>query len=205
MQAKICGLTTDNQVKVAVEYRADFCGFILNYPKSHRHIEYKIAKKLTKIKKENTKFVGVFVNPSLEEISRYSELNFDYFQIYGDYTKDEIIEIKSRSKKKIIIALQIEKELDIQKYKLYEKVADIVLFDSTGLHKSISWNYDWLNNVSSTIIKMVAGNISIDKLESLKKIADIVDVSGALETNKVKDTLKIKKFLKKIEKINGNY
>ena len=79
------------------------------------------------------------------------------------------------------------------------------MFDSTGLHKSISWNYDWLNNVSSTITKMVAGNISIDKLESLKKIADIVDVSGALETNKVKDTLKIKKFLKKIKKINGNY
>ena len=205
MQAKICGLTTEDQVKVAVEHYAGFCGFILNYPKSHRYIEYKIAKKLTNIKKGNTKFVGVFVNPSLEEIKKYSELNFDYFQIYGNYTKDEIIKIRTDSKKKIIIALQIEEELDVQKYKLYENCADIVLFDSTGLHKSISWNYEWLNNIPSTIIKMVAGNIGVDKLESLKKIADIVDVSGALETNKVKDTLKIKKFLEAINKINDNY
>ena len=202
MQAKICGLTTEDQVKIAIENRAGYCGFILNYPKSHRHIQYNVAKKLTNIKKGNTKFVGVFVKPSFKEIEKYSKLNFDYFQIYGNYTKDEIIQIKSNSKKKIIIALQIEKELDVQKYKLYEKIADIVLFDSVGLHKSMSWNYEWLKDIPPTIIKMVAGNISIDKLENLKKIADIVDVSGALETNKVKDINKIKKFIAEVKKIS---
>ena len=49
---------------------------------------------------------------------------------------------------------------------------------------------------------MIAGNISIDMLESLKKITDIVDVSGALETDKVKDLNKIKIFLNKIKVIN---
>ena len=49
---------------------------------------------------------------------------------------------------------------------------------------------------------MLAGNLNIDILENLKKITDIVDVSGALETNKVKDTKKIIEFLKKIKKIN---
>ena len=49
---------------------------------------------------------------------------------------------------------------------------------------------------------MLAGNINIDMLENLKKITDIVDVSGALETDKVKDLNKIKNFLKKIKQIN---
>ena len=49
---------------------------------------------------------------------------------------------------------------------------------------------------------MLAGNINIDMLENLKKITDIVDVSGALETDKVKDIIKIKTFLEKVKKIN---
>ena len=49
---------------------------------------------------------------------------------------------------------------------------------------------------------MIAGNINIDKLEKVSKLADIVDVSGALETNKVKDNNKIKKFLRKIKNLN---
>jgi len=56
--------------------------------------------------------------------------------------------------------------------------------------------------VSIQVKKMIAGNITIDKLENLIGLADIVDVSGALETNKVKDINKIKKFATEIKKIN---
>ena len=49
---------------------------------------------------------------------------------------------------------------------------------------------------------MVAGNVDIDKLDNISNLADIVDVSGALETNKLKDTDKIKKFLNKVKEIN---
>ena len=55
----------------------------------------------------------------------------------------------------------------------------------------------------SSVTKMLAGNINIDILDSLKEITDIVDVSGALETDQVKDIIKIKKFLDKIKKINA--
>ena len=48
---------------------------------------------------------------------------------------------------------------------------------------------------------MVAGNITINKLKYLKNYADIVDVSGALETNKRKDIKKIKEFVKQIRKL----
>ena len=52
---------------------------------------------------------------------------------------------------------------------------------------------------------MVAGNITIDKIQNLAGLADTIDVSGALETNKVKDIDKIKKFTVKINKISNAY
>jgi len=202
MEAKVCGLTTTKQVEECVSYGADFCGFILNYKKSHRFINYQIAANLTRVKKLKTSYVGVLVNPSKEELKIFSSLNLDYFQIYADYSKEQIDEIKNNYKKKIIMSIQIKREQDVLKYKIYEKVADIILFDSSGLHRSLSWNYDWIKQVPSSVTKMLAGNIDIDMLENLKEITDIVDVSGALETDKVKDLNKIKNFLNKIKQIN---
>ena len=202
MQAKVCGLKTAEEVKTCVSNNANYCGFILNYEKSHRFINYQIAEKLTQINKQSSFYVGVLVSPSEEEFKKFSNLNIDYFQIYGDYSEEQLKEIKIKYKKKIIISLQIKQEQDILKYKIYEKVADIILFDSSGLHQSLSWNYNWIKQVPSFITKMLAGNINIDMLENLKKITDIVDVSGALETDKVKDLNKIKNFLTEVKKIN---
>ena len=50
---------------------------------------------------------------------------------------------------------------------------------------------------------MIAGDITINKLDDLYNLADIIDVSGALETNKVKDINKIKNFITKKKKINA--
>jgi phosphoribosylanthranilate isomerase len=202
MQAKICGLTTAEHVQTCLNYGASFCGFILNYKKSHRFIDYKTAEILTNIPKQNTSYVGVFVDPTEEELEQYSKLKLDYFQIYGNFNSDDISKIKDKYKKKIIVALQIKEKKDILNYKTFEQVADIILFDSSGLHQSLSWNFNWVKDVPQSITKMLAGNINMDTLENLKKITDIVDVSGALETDKVKDVKKIKEFLNKIKKIN---
>ena len=202
MQAKVCGLSTAKQIETCVEYGANFCGFILNYKKSHRFINYQTAEQLTRINKKNTAYVGVLVNPTIEQLKKFSNLNLDYFQIYGDFNAEQISEIKSKYNKKIIMALQIKEEQDVLKYKTYQKAADIILFDSSGLHQSLSWNYNWIKTVPSSVTRMLAGNIDIDMLKNLKKMTDIVDVSGALETNKVKNLIKIKNFLNRIKKIN---
>lgn len=202
MQAKICGLKTAEQVECSIKYGANFCGFILNYKKSHRFIDYQTADKLTTIDKKNSAYVGVLVNPTTDELKTFSKLNLDYFQIYGDLTGEEVASIKSKYNKKIIIALQIKEERDVLKYKTYEDTADIVLFDSSGLHQSLSWNYNWIKIVPSSITKMLAGNINMDMLQNIKDITDIVDVSGALETDKVKDIIKIKTFLERLKQIN---
>ena len=202
MKVKVCGLSTTKQVKTCVELGANYCGFILNYPKSHRYIQLEKAKELTNIKKKNTEYVGVLVNPKNKELEKFSKLNIDYFQIYGNFNEQFISKIKSKYKKKIIVAIQVKKEEDVFNYKKFEKVADIILWDSSGLENSISWNFEWIKLIPNNVIKMIAGNINIDKLEKIFNLADIVDVSGALETNKVKDINKIKKFTNKIKIIN---
>tara|TARA_B100000780_G_scaffold278734_1_gene253409 strand:- start:250 stop:861 length:612 start_codon:yes stop_codon:yes gene_type:complete len=202
MKVKICGISNIKDLKFCIDNGADFCGFILNYPKSHRFISFEKALELTSLKRKETKFVGVLVNPNDEELKVYSKLNLDYFQIYGNYDNKKIIEIKAKYKKKIILSLQIKNKKDILNYKNVMDSADIILWDSSGLEESVSWKYDWIKSAPDNITKMIAGNIDIDKLEVISKLADIVDVSGALETNKVKDLYKIKKFLKKIKELN---
>jgi len=59
-----------------------------------------------------------------------------------------------------------------------------------------------LKPVSTKVEKMIAGNITFDKIKNLVNLADTIDVSGALETNKVKDINKIKKFITEIKKFN---
>ena len=203
MKVKICGLSTAEQVQTSIKYGADFCGFILNNPKSHRFIEFEKAKELTKIEKKNTKYVAVLVNPDENELEKFSKLNIDYFQIYGNYNSNLISNIKSKFNKKIIATIQVKNEKDVLNYKQFQDVADIILWDSSGLEYSLDWNFNWIRSVPNNITKMIAGNINIDKLKKILKLADIVDVSGALETNKVKDIIKIKNFLNSLKKLNN--
>mgnify|MGYP001440463019 CR=1 FL=1 len=202
MKVKVCGLSTPEQVKTCVDNNASFCGFILNYPKSHRYITYENAHKLTQVNRLKTKYVGVLVRPTVEELKKFSNLNLDYFQIYGDYDDKYLFDIKNKYKKKIIMALQITKKEDVFNYEKVKNSADIILWDSSGLEKSIAWTYDWIKSVPNNITKMIAGDITIEKVRKISDFADIIDVSGALETNKVKDINKIIKFLNETSKIN---
>jgi len=203
MKLKVCGLSNPLDVETCVKNKVDYCGFILNYPKSHRFISIDKAKNLTKINKINSKFVGVLVKPTEKELENFSKLNFDYFQLYGDYNVEDLNKLKKKYNKKIITAIQVKKKDDVNNYKTVEKGSDIILWDSSGYEESLSWDYNWIRPISTKVEKMVAGNISIEKLNDLIGLADIIDVSGALETNKVKDIVKIKKFANQIKKINN--
>ena len=203
MKVKVCGLTNSNHLKTCIDLNADYCGFILNYPKSHRSIQIEKAKQLTSIEKKNTKYVGVLVEPKTQELEKFSKLNIDYFQLYGNYDEKSINEIKLKFNKKIIVTIQVRNKEDVFKYKQFEKIADIILWDSSGFELSLDWNLDWIKLIKTNTTKMIAGNINVDKLEKIFKFADIVDVSGALETNKVKDISKIKNFLNSLKKLNN--
>ena len=202
MKLKVCGLSKLDDVKACISENVQYCGFILNYPKSHRYISFEKAKILTSLKKNKTKFVGVLVDPKESELEFFSKLNLDFFQLYGKFNNKYLFDIKKKFKIKIISTIQVKKKEDVIKYKTIEKASDIILWDSSGYQESLGWNFNWLKLVKTKTKKMIAGNINTKKLKKLVNLADIIDVSGALETNKVKDIIKIKKFISEINKVN---
>ena len=204
MDAKICGVKDSNTLNYIINHKhfPKFIGFITNYPKSKRYIEYKNLKKLINVKKKGTNFVSVLVNPNEYILEKIKNLNFDYFQLY-DVSPEKTKFIKEKYNKKIISALTIEKKADINMYKEYEAISDIILFDSKGYEKSVAFDHEMLNDVPNHINRMLAGNIQYnDNLDKYSKIADIIDISGSLETSGEKDISKINIFLNNIKKIN---
>ena len=204
MKSKICGISDSRTLEFLTNhlFSPEFIGFIVNFPKSKRFVNLKKLKELLKINKKKSQYVAVLVKPDKKILNEIKDLPFDYYQIY-DSEPDEIEEIKNIYSKKIIMALTIQKTQDIERYKFYEKNADIFLFDSKGYEKSMSFNHSLLKNFKFDKEVMLAGNIKInDNLENFKEIADIIDISGGVETSGFKDISKIEIFLQKIKKVN---
>ena len=85
----------------------------------------------------------------------------------------------------------------------YNELADIILFDSKGYEKSLSFDHQLIKNLKIDKELMLAGNIHVeDNLKNYKEIADTIDISGGLETSGLKDTSKINIFLNKVKQIN---
>lgn len=204
MQVKICGISDPITLKFLTEHphSPKFIGFIVNYPKSKRYVEINKLKDLLKIDKKNSSYVAVLVKPNTKILEEIKNLPFDYYQVY-DCDPKEIKDIKEIYNKKIITAFTVQSLDDVKKYNLYSDVSDIFLFDSKGYEKSMSFEHELIKNIKFNKEVMLAGNIQVnDELEKFKKIADIIDISGGVETSGVKDISKIEIFLNKIKKIN---
>ncbi len=204
LKSKICGVSDSATLKYIVNhnYPPKFVGFITNYQKSKRFVPLEKLKELLKIDKKNSKYVSILVNPDDQILEQIKDLPFDYYQLYN-CTPVKTEAIKRKYNIKIITALTVENIDHINNYKLYKDIADIYLFDGKGYEKSVSFDHSLIKNINFDKEVMIAGNIKINEnLENLKKIADIIDISGGLETSGLKDISKIETFLQKIKNLN---
>ena len=205
MKLKICGISDYKTLQYLTSHinPPEYIGFIVNYPKSKRFVELKKLKNLLMVDKKSSRYVAVLVKPNKDILKKIKDLPFDYYQVY-DCTVAEIISIKEKYNKKIIVAITIKEQKDILKYQEYKGLTDIILFDSKGYEKSLSFDHQLIRNIKLDEKLMLAGNIQIeDNLENYKEIVDIIDISGGLETSGLKDISKINIFLNKIKQINN--
>jgi len=204
MEAKICGVKDSKTLNYIINHNSPpkFIGFICNYPKSKRYLKFVDLKKLINLNKKKINFVAVLVKPSKNFLEKIKYLKFEYYQLY-DVSPNQTKIIKKKYNKKVITALTVKNKSDVKRYKEYASISDIILFDSKGYEKSISFDTSLIRNVPSSVNKMVAGNIKYNaELENYLKIADIIDLSGSLETSNKKDLVKIDVFLKNLKKLN---
>ena len=203
--SKICGVSTSTVLDYIINhpYSPALIGFIVNFSKSKRYIKNEKLKKLLIIDKKKCKFVAVLVKPDNNDLEKIKDLPFDYYQIY-DCNPGEIKFIKEKYNKKIISAITVEKKEDVSKYKSFVSISDMILFDSKGYEKSLSYDHNLLNEVPNNINKMIAGNIQFDDdIEKFRNICKYIDISGGLETSGIKDISKIDIFLNKIRQLNN--
>ena len=200
---KICGVSDFETLKFIVNhpYPPNYIGFITNYEKSKRFVDYEKLKELLKIKRKNINFVSVMVKPSNEFLKKIENLNFDYYQLY-DVSPERIKTIRNMKPIKIISALTINEEKDVIKYKDYLDISEIILFDGKGYERSIGFDHDLLNGLPASINKMIAGDIKIEDILKFKDKDFIIDISGSLENNEgKKDLEKINKLLNLVKEI----
>ena len=141
--------------------------------------------------------VAVLVDPENTLVERIKD-QFDYFQIYNS-SPSRIKSLKLLSNKKIIQAIKVKSEKDINLYKQYIGIADEFLFDSTAMEKSAIFNWDYLKNIK---IKnwFLAGGININNIDEAVKITRKIDISSALEDNPgIKSEKKVFDFLEKVQ------
>ena len=194
---KICGVSDLETLRYIInhQYPPKFIGFITNYKKSRRYVEYEKLKKLVNAKKNEVSFVSVLVEPDDKILEEIKELNFDFYQLY-DVSPNRTKIIKEKYNIKVITAITINSQKDVDKYKDYEKISDLILFDGKGYEKSVSFDHELLNSVPNSVNKMIAGNIKIEDIPNFKNKDYFVDLSGSLENEYgKKDLNKINKLL----------
>jgi len=198
IELKICGINSEKIIKIILENGGcKYLGFVF-YPPSPRNLSIEESKKLTSIVPPHIKKVAVLVKPQNNFIEKIKD-QFDYFQIY-DTSPAKIKALKLLFDKKIIIAIKVKKQEDIESYKQYVGIADEFLFDSSGMEKSFSFDWSYLKSIE---IKgwFLAGGINIHNLNKVKNITKKIDISSALEDNPgEKSVHKVLDFLNKIKK-----
>ena len=202
---KICGISDPNTLNFLINHPhpPTFIGFICNYSKSPRYVEYENLKKLININPKQCYYVAVLVKPKVKILEKIKNLPFDYYQLY-DCTPEEIREIRKKYQKKIITAFTVKTESDLKNYKLYSDVTDIYLFDSKGYEKSQSFDHALVKTMELNKDFMIAGNIQYnDELQNYKNLANFIDLSGGLETSGLKDLSKIEFFLNRVNEIKN--
>ncbi len=204
MRIKVCGLHPLRDVQLCINLGVNFLGFVF-YKKSPRNIELADVPKLKRYDKQNSFFTAVTVDPTNEFIKKVILGNFDYIQLHGSETNERVKEIKSMGLK-IIKAIKIKDESDIEYYKQYDN-ADIILFDTPGMEKSIEFPKNLISKLPKGENYALAGSISQNNIENIIKLGvSFCDLSSSLESDTqlgYKDHHKIKNFINKINEIKN--
>ena len=199
-KVKICGLKEVQHVQAAVQADADAIGFV--FAASKRQVSIEQAQQLALHIPEGVMKIGVFVNPTAEELqAAVSSVPLDYVQYHGDETPDFIAQQGYPS----IKALSVHCAQDVQAAANY--TVDYYLFDAPGTdYKGGSGHtFDWTLLETAGIPReklILAGGLKKENIQEALSLVSpyMVDVSSGVETKGSKDTEKIVAFLQAVKR-----
>lgn len=203
-KVKICGLSTPSTVQCAIEAGADFLGFVF-HKSSPRFVETEVASYLTSYVPENMTCVGLFVDPTDEQLKETLEnVRLDMIQLHGHERPTRVAAISSLTGKPIIRALSLKDRNDLQAIHDVAPMADWLLLDAAGTPDQPGGHgktFDWsiLENFKTIRPWMLAGGLNPENVAQAIRLLkpDAVDVSSGVEAARgIKDEDKIRTFIK---------
>jgi len=210
--AKICGLSTPEAVRAAVDGGASHVGFMF-FEKSPRHVQPELASRLaepmrahSKSKMAPVKAVAVMVDPSDAEVAEIARLlKPDLIQLHGKESPERTAAVRAMTGLPVIKAVGVRDASDIVAALKYDDAADHLMFDAKapegadrpGGHGS---SFDWtlLDGLSLKRPWFLAGGLDPWNVAEALRLsrAPIVDVSSGVERGPgVKDPHLITAFL----------
>lgn len=209
-KAKVCGLTTKEAIKTAIDNNADFVGMVF-FDKSPRNIDIKNAQELVAFAStlsSELKIVAVCVAPDNETLQSLKDIGIDWVQLHKIKDKNRLLEIQNMGFQ-TIMAFGISTAQDIENIAEFDGVADYILFDAKapegvtnegGFGVSFDWNL--LRNLKTKSPWILSGGLNAENVrEAIAATnAEFVDVSSGIEVSLgIKDIDKIEKFLKAVK------
>ncbi len=206
-QVKICGLKTAEHIDAAVDAGADMLGFVFYQP-SHRYLSPEQASALAQgnarlaRKHGEPDLVGVFVNEEAEKINDIAEqVGLHFVQLHGN----ESPEFCQQIQRPVIKAIPLRSLDDREAIDAYRNVTWRILLDTP----SAGWGgsgvaHDWsaARTIARELPILLAGGLTPENVAGA--IAQVrpwgVDVSSGVETEKQKDTEKVRKFIAQVRK-----
>ena len=203
---KICGLKTPDAIDVAIDAGADMVGFVFFAP-SPRNVGYAAARVLGERTRGRAKKVALSVDASDAELAAIVEsLKPDLLQLHGKEAPERVAMVRSRFRLPVMKALPIAARADLSPIRLYDKVADRLIFDARpprdatrpgGLGRTFDWRL--LEDLRTDVPYMLSGGLDAGNVAEALRItrAPGVDVSSGVESAPgEKDLDKIRAFIR---------
>ena len=200
VKVKICGLRRPEDIEAANAAKPDFVGFIF-VEGTKRYVEPIQAAQFRKDLAGDIQTVGVFVNARIEKIVAICKAGIiDVIQLHGEEDATYIDQLKGQVDQEIIKSVAVGDDLVVA-----PNQADYLLFDSLSPSRGGSGKiFDW-QMVSAYQEKpfFLAGGLGVENIEEALKVVQpyAVDASSSLETDGVKDPVKMQEFVAKIREV----
>lgn len=188
---KICGLKRPEDIRAVNEAKPDYCGFVIEVPKSSRCVSREQVRELTAGLDSAVQAVGVFVNAPVELPAQLlNEGTIAIAQLHGREDEAYIRALRKMTAKPLIRAFSVRTAEDVER--ACRSSADYILLDqgNGGTGKT----FDWALVPEMTRPFFLAGGLGVDNLQQAIRQLNpwAVDLSSSLETEGKKDPKKIK-------------
>jgi phosphoribosylanthranilate isomerase len=206
MRVKICGITTSESLKAAIDANAGYIGFNF-FEKSPRYVNNDAVAKLVQEVPAGVCKVGLWVDPTdLELDALLATVPIDMIQLHGSESPERVMQIKQIYGLPVMKVIGVSDESDLVQLNAFERVADQILLDAKPPKDAVlpggnGLAFDWklISGRRWAVPWMLAGGLVPENVAEAVRLtgAQQVDVSSGVEASVgVKDNQLISDFIR---------